>query len=112
MSITLVDSKEELDELNEELGEHIDVKEVEATDDKDEYLEEGDRKLQVVYNTLLEDCGKYAKVAKSAVKKMKRTEEDHESTFVQLRDAKCEVKNLKEELFVRTYVKLVRTYVM
>ena len=98
IAITLVDSKEELDELNEELGEHTDVKEVEATDDKDEYLEEGDRKLQVVYDTLLEDCGKYAKVAKSSVKKMKRTEEDHKSTFVQLRDAKCEVEDLKEEL--------------
>ena len=34
----------------------------------------------------------------SAVKKMKRIEEDHKSTLVQLKDAKCEVENLKEEL--------------
>ena len=43
---------------------------------------------------------------------MKRVEEDHKSTLLQLRYAKCEVENLKEELFVRTYVELVRTYVM
>jgi len=35
----------------------------------------------VVYDALLEDCGKYAKVAKSVVKKMKRFEEDHKSTL-------------------------------
>ena len=43
---------------------------------------------------MLEDCGKYAKV----VKKMKRIEEDHKSTLVQLKDSKFEVENLKEEL--------------
>ena len=47
---------------------------------------------------MLEDCGKYAKVAKSAVKKMKRIEEDHKSTLAQLKDAKCEVEDLKEDL--------------
>ena len=105
MAITSVDSKEELRELNEELGEHIDVKEDEAIEDEEEYLDESDRKLQVVYDALLEDCGKYAKVAKSAVKKMKRIEEDQKSTLVQLKDAKCEVKNLKEEL-LNAYIKI------
>ena len=73
MAITSVDSNDELDELNEELGEHNNVEEIEATDDEDEQLDEGDRKLQVVYDAQLEDCGKYAKVAKSTVKKMKNT---------------------------------------
>ena len=110
MVISSMDLKEELIELNEELGEHTDVEEMEATNDEE--LEEGDRKLQDVYDALLENQGKYAKVAKSVVKKMKRVEGDHKSTLLQLRYAKCEVKNLKEELFVRTYVELVRTYVM
>ena len=110
MVISSMDLKEELIELNEELGEHTDVEEMEATNDEE--LEEGDRKLQDVYDALLENQGKYAKVAKSVVKKMKKVEGDHKSTLLQLRYAKCEVKNLKEELFVRTYVKLVRTYVM
>ena len=47
---------------------------------------------------MLEDCGKYDKVAKSVVKKMKKIEEKHKSTFVQLKDAKCEVEELEEEL--------------
>ena len=97
MPITLVYSKEELRELNEELDEHANVEEDEVSNDEDVYLDEGDRKLQVVYDALLNDCGKYTKVAKSVVKKMKRIEEDHKYTLVQLKDAKCEVKNLKEE---------------
>ena len=45
------------------------------------YLNEGDKNLQEVYDALLEDCDKYAKVPKSVVE-----------------DAKCEVEKLKEEL--------------
>ena len=73
--------------MNEELRKHNDVKDIEAIDDEEEYLNEGDKKVKVVYDELLKDCGKCAKVAKSAVKKMKRIEEDHKSTLVQLRDA-------------------------
>ena len=91
MVISSMDLKEELIEQNEELGEHTDVEEMEATNDEE--LEEGDRKLQDVYDALLENQGKYAKVAKSVVKKMKRVEGDHKSTLLQLRYAKCEVKN-------------------
>ena len=71
MAITSVDSKDELSEFVEELGVHSDVEEDEASDDEEVYLNEGDKKLQDIYEALLEDCGKYAKVAKSAVKKMK-----------------------------------------
>ena len=98
MEITSIYSKDELDELNEELGEHTNVEEVEASNDENEYLEEGDRKIQDAYDALLEDCGKYAKVAKNVVKKMKKIEEDHNYTLVQLKGAKCEVEDLKEEL--------------
>jgi len=49
-----------------------------------------------VYDTLLEDCGKHAKVANNAVKKMKKIEEDYRCTLVQLKKAKCEVEGLKE----------------
>ena len=51
-----------------------------------------------MYDALLEDCDKYAKVAKKAVRKMQKIEEEHKSTLVQLKDAKCEVEELKEEL--------------
>ena len=36
---------------------------------------------------------------------MKRIEEDHKFTLVQLKDAKCEVHNLKEEL-LNAYLKI------
>ena len=45
---------------------------------------------------MLEYCGKYAKVVKNAVKKIKKIEEEHKSILVQLKDAKCEVEGLKE----------------
>lgn len=97
MAITSVDSQDELDELNEELDEHTNVEEVEASDDENEYLEE-DRKIQDAYDALHQDCGKYAKVVKNVIKKMKKIEQDHNSTLVQLKGAKCEVEDLKEEL--------------
>ena len=84
MAITSVDTKGELEDLNEELGEHTDVEEVEATVDEEEYLDEGDRKLQVVYDALLEDCGKYAKVAKSAVKKRRESKKTTNPLFCNL----------------------------
>ena len=49
MAITLVDSKEELRELVEELGVHINVEEDEVSDGEEMYLNEGDKKLQDVY---------------------------------------------------------------
>ena len=58
-----------------------------------------------VYDALLEDCGEYAKVANHAVKKMKKIEEKHRCTFVQLKEAKCEVEGLKGEL-VKAYSKI------
>ena len=98
MAITKVDSRDELNDLVEELGVHSEGEEIEVSDDEDAYLNEGDKNLQEVYDALLEYCGKYAKVSKSAVKKMKKIEEEHKSTLVQLKDAKCEVEELKEEL--------------
>ena len=53
---------------------------------------------------MLEDCGKYTKVANLAVKKMKKIEEEHKGILVQLKEAKCEVEGLKGEL-VETYSK-------
>ena len=49
MAITLVDSKEELRELVEELGVQTDVEEDEVSDGEEVYLNEGDKKLQDVY---------------------------------------------------------------
>ena len=71
---------------------------VDDLEDEDVCLNECEKNLQEVYDALHEDCGKYAKVAKNVAKKMKKIEEEHKSTLVQLKDAKCEVEGLKEEL--------------
>ncbi|XP_050290086.1 uncharacterized protein LOC126728275 [Quercus robur] len=54
--------------------------------------------LQENYNSLLEKSGEYARVAKAAVKKMKKVEEDYRSLLVRYKEAKCEIEMLNGEL--------------
>ena len=54
--------------------------------------------LQETYNSLLEKIGEYAKVAKAAIKKMKRVEEDYRSLLVRYKEIKCEMETLNGEL--------------
>ena len=61
--------------------------------------------LQEAYDSLLEDCGKYTKIANLVVKKMKMVEEEHRCILVQHKKAKCEVERLKGEL-VEAYSKI------
>ena len=75
MAITTVDSRDELSDLVDELGVHSKGEEVDDSKDKDVCPNKGEKNLQEVYDALLEDCGKYANVAKNAVKKMKKIEE-------------------------------------
>ena len=98
MEITAVDFRDELSNLVDELGVHPEGEEVEESKDEDVCLNEDEKNLQEVYDALLEDCSKYAKVAKNAVRKVKKIEEENKSTLVQLKEAKCEVEKLKEEL--------------
>ena len=74
-------------------------------EDEDVCQNEGEINLQEAYDSLLEDCGKYAKVANLAMKKMKKVEEEHKCILVQLKEAKCEVEGLKGKL-VETYSKI------
>ena len=98
MEITAVDFRDELSNLVDELGVHSEGEEVEESKDEDVCLNEDEKNLQEVYDALLEDCSKYAKVTKNAVRKVKKIEEENKSTLVQLKEAKCEVEKLKEEL--------------
>ena len=72
MEITTVDFRDDLSDLVDELGVHFEGEKVDDLEDKDVYLNEGEKNLQEVYDVLLEDCDKYAKVAKNAIKKMKK----------------------------------------
>ena len=51
----------------------------ESDDDEEECAYEGKNRLQQSYNTLLEKSGEYVRVAKVAIRKMKKAEEDYKS---------------------------------
>ena len=104
MTIALVDSSEDLSLLVEELGEHTEVKSMgigEESDDEDE----GTKELQESYNSLLEKTGEYARVAKAAIKKIKKAEQDYKSILVRYKETKCEVEALNGEL-TKAYSKI------
>ena len=54
--------------------------------------------LQENYNSLLEKSGEYARVAKAAVKKMKKSKEDYRSLLMRHKEAKCEILKPNGEL--------------
>ena len=97
MVIAPVDSLEDLSLLVEELNEHTEVESMgigEESNDEDE----GPKELQESYNSLLEKTGKYARMAKAAIRKMKKAEQDYKSILVRYKETKCEVEALNGEL--------------
>ena len=105
MTIVSVDSKNDLSKLVDELGDLSEDEEVEVSEDEDVYQNEGKNNIQEAYDSLLEDYGKYAKVANLSVKMMKKVEEEHRGILVQLKEAKCEVEGPKGEL-IEAYSKI------
>ena len=79
--------------LVEELGKHSDeefmgiVEESNADEDEDTTGRRGN------YNSLLEKSREYVRVAKAAMKKMKKAKEDYRSLLVRYKEAKCETLN-------------------
>ena len=82
MTIASVDSKNHLSNLVDELGDLSEDEEIKESEDEDMCQNEGEINLQEAYDSLLEDCGKYAKVANLVVKKMKKVEEEHRGILV------------------------------
>ena len=54
--------------------------------------------MQESYNALLEKSGEYIRVAKVAIRKMKKAKQDYKSILVRYKETKCEVEGLNEEL--------------
>ena len=98
MTIAQVESSEDLNLLVQELGEHSDEESVGIVEESDAEIDEDTADLQENYNSLLEKSGEYARVAKAAVKKMKKVEEDYRSLLVRYKEAKCEIETLNGEL--------------
>ena len=73
---------DDLSVLVEELGKHTKLESMGIVEESDDKEDEGIMGLQETYNTLLEKTSEYAKVAKVAIKNMKREEENYRSLLV------------------------------
>ena len=94
MTIAYVESSEDLNFL----GEHSD-EEFMGIVEESNAKEDGDTAgLKENYNSLLEKSREYARVAKVAVKKIKKAEEDYRSLLVRYKEAKCEIEMLNGKL--------------
>ena len=98
MTIAHVESTDDLSKLVEELEEHSDKESMGGVEESDDEDDEKSKGLQENYNSLFEKLGEYARVAKAAVKKMKKTNEDYRSLLVRYKEAKCEIETLNGEL--------------
>ena len=105
MAIALIQSSNDLSLLMEELREHTEVELMRMVEEFDNEEDEGTMGLQESYNTLLEKTGEYVRVAKAAIKKMKRAEQEYKSLLMRYRETKCEVETLNEEL-TKAYSKI------
>ena len=88
-----------------EKWEHGEVESTGVVEESDVEEDESTTGLQKNYNSLLEKFGEYARVAKAAVKKMKKAKEDYRSLLVCYKEAKCEIETLNGEL-IKAYTKV------
>ena len=105
MTVAHVKSSKDLNLLVEELGEHSDEEFMGIIEESDAEEDEDTTGLRENYNSLLKKLGEYARVAKTAVKKMKKAEEDYRSLLVRYKEAKCEIETLNGKL-TKSYSKV------
>ena len=105
MTIAHVESLKDLNLLVQELREHSNKESMGIVEESDAEEDEDTTSLQENYNSLLEKLGEYAKVAKVAVKKMKKLEENYRSLLVRYKEAKCKIETLNGEL-TKAYTKV------
>ena len=98
MTIAHVESSDELNLLVQELGVHSDEESFGVVVESDAEEDENTANLQDNYNSLLERSGEYTRVAKAAMRKMKKAEEDYKSLLIHYKEAKCEIETLNGEL--------------
>ena len=93
MTVAHVESSEDLNLLVEELGEYSDEEFMGIVEELDVEEDEDTVGLRENYNSL-EKSGEYTRVAKVAVKKMKKAEEDYRSLLVRYKETKYEIETL------------------
>ena len=82
MTIAPVESSDDLSALAEEVGEHIELESIGIVEESDDEEDERTVGLQETYNSFLEKTNEYAKMAKAAIKMMKRVEQDYRSLLM------------------------------
>ena len=95
-----VESLKDLNLLVQELGDHSDEESMGVVEESNAEEDENAASLQENYNSLLEKSGEYTRIAKAAIKKMKKAEEDYKSLLAQYKEAKCEIETMNGELTV------------
>ena len=105
MTVAYGESSEDLNLLVEEYGEHSDEEFMVIVEELDADEDEDIAGLRENYNSLLEKSGEYARVAKAAMKKMKKVEEDYRSLLVRYKEANFEIETLNGEL-IEVYTKV------
>ena len=98
MTIALVESSDDLSALAKDVGEHTELESIGIVEESNDEEDERTVGLQETYNSLLEKTDEYAKMAKAAIERMKRAEQDYRSLLVQYKEAKCEMEMLNGEL--------------
>ena len=98
MTITNNESSEDLNLLVQELGDHSDEESIGVVEESNAEEDENTTGLQENYNSLLEKSREYTRVAKAAVKKMKKAKEDYKSLLVRYKETKCEIETMNGEL--------------
>ena len=82
MTIAHVESSDELNLLVQEFGVHSDEESFGVVEKSDAEEDENTANFQDNYNSLLERSGEYTRVAKAAVRKMKKAEDDYKSLLI------------------------------
>ena len=82
MIVAHIESSKDLNLLVKEFGEHSYEKFMGIVKESDAEEDEDTTGLKENYNSLLDKSGEYARVAKAAMKKMKKAEEDYRSILV------------------------------
>lgn len=98
MTIAHVKSLEDLSLLVEELGEHNEVESMRVVEEFDAEEDESAVGFQENYNSQLEKSGEYTRVAKVAIKKMKKVNENYRSLLVRYKEVIYEIETLNGEL--------------
>ena len=91
--------------LVEELGKHSDEEFMGIVEESNADEDEDTTGRRENYNSLLEKSREYVRVAKAAMKKMKKAKEDYRSLLVRYKEAKCEIETLNGEL-IEAYTKV------